>query len=813
MSDMTGKIITAIAALLLCSAFCANAQMSDEAIISYITEAAAAGKSKSQIGNELIAKGVTAAQAKRLMETYRKNAAGGDVMTGNVSPQSLGSSGAGASRTISEAPGPDGGIALVEGMPEETADSMAIFGHDMFNKKNLTFEPNQNMATPTDYVLGPGDEIHIDIFGMNEDSINCTVSAEGKVIISNVGPVQLSGLTIEQATKKLRKLLASKYSLGGRDAQSDMAVSLAKIRTIQVNVLGEVSLPGTYRLSSLSNVMNAIYHAGGVTPIGSLRAIKLVRGGETLATVDLYEMIFDGKVDKRWSLKEGDVIIVPAYEALVEVRGAVKRPMIYEAAEGETMDRIIRYAGGFASNAHEGSVSVSRNNGAGAEVFTVDAGDYAAFSVEDGDIVEPYVNNTRDVFANKVTIEGCVLRPGVYEIGGGLATVRQLVEKAGGLLEEAFLPRAQLVRENEDRTARLQGIAIGAVMDGDAEDVLLRRHDVLIISSVLEIEKKGDVEIYGHVSNPGAFKYADGMTIEDLILMAGGLEEGASSVSVEVGRRILVEDSTMAMDTIARVFTCNIEGDLAVAGDSKFTLAPYDVVSVRKNPTFIQQRKVLVSGEVNFPGTYTLEVNNERLSDVLAKAGGATRNANISGASLRRTVSEYERMVRRNMENLVQQGVKLDSLQIEKMKISETYTVGINLEKALANPGSEEDVVLQDGDEITVPDLVNTVRVQGEVNYPNAVNYVPGKNLQYYVNQSGGWATNAKRNKSYVIYMNGKVAVGRSAKIQPGCEVVVPPRPDKRKMTGGEWAGIGTAAASMAASIASMITLIINTSK
>jgi len=831
---MTKKLIFVVVSLLLLMPYVSYAQMSDQAVVNYIAEGVAKGKSKTQIGNELIAKGVTAAQAKRLMEAYKNGSISENVPVAAKASKSKSSSkedsasnktlDKGAKFANEQNKNANMRDQLEEGdNPTEMVDSLnrqsdeekpkIIFGHDIFNKKYLSFEPNQNMATPSGYVLGPGDEIRIDVFGMNEESIEETISAEGRIIVENVGPVTLSGLTIEQAVKKLKKVLSSKYSLEGSGAQSDLIITLTNIRTIQVNVLGEVNLPGTFMLSSLSNVMNALYNAGGVTPIGSLRNIKLVRNGKLLTTVDLYKVLFEGKIEKSWSLKDGDIVIVPTYEAIVNVSGGVKRPMLYESLPGEAISHIIQYAGGFSATSFYDCISVQRQNGNKAEVFTVKSSDYAQFGVQDGDVIKPYVNNTKEILANKVTLEGFVLRPGVYELGGEIATVKQLISHAGGLLDGAFRQRAQLIREKEDRTLELHGIAIGSIIDGTSPDILLRKHDVVIVSSVLEMEKKGDVEINGYVTNPGAFKYAEGMTIEDLILLAGGLEEGASSVCVEVGRRILVKDSMAAQDTIARVFTCNIEGDLSVSGDSKFVLMPNDVVSVRKNPTFVPQRKVLVSGEVNFPGTYTLVINNERLSDVIKKAGGTTKYANIAGASLKRKVSEYERNVRRNMVNLVKQGAKMDSLQIEKLKISETYTVGISLEKALANPGLDDDVILQDGDEIIIPNRTNTVRVQGEVHYPNAVNYISGQTLKYYINQSGGWTTNAKRNKTYVVYMNGKVSVGRGSKVLPGSEVVVPSKPEKKKMTTGEWVGIGTAAASMAASIASVITLIVTAKK
>lgn len=808
-------------AFLLSTALPAFCQMTDQAVIEYITESVSKGKSKTQIGNELIAKGVTAAQIKRLMSTYKQNMAD-DVL--NISKEEK-------KAVIAESPGtlPDNDVLkdkkteikeqvkkgenpldAVDKLSEHEEKDNIVFGHDLFQNKTLTFEPNQNVAIPSDYVLGPGDELLIEIYGMNEDVITKKIKPEGSVNIHGVGPIYLSGLTIEQATGKLRSALSAKYSLDGENPLSNINVSLINIRTIQINILGEVKTPGTYRLSSLATVLNALYNAGGITSIGSMRSIQLVRNGRIIQTLDIYKILFDGSFDNSISLKEGDAIIVPTYDGIVNVAKGVKRPMLYEIVKDEPLGEVLKYAGGLTAMAYQGSVFVQRQNGSNSEVFTVKSSEFSDFTVIDGDVIKPYLTKSEDVLTNKVTIEGFVLRPGTYELGGEIATVRQLVAHAGGLLDGAFLQRAQLLREKPDRTLSLEGIAIGSIVDGTSPDILLRKNDKVTITSVNEMEKKGDVHITGYVSNPGSFVYADGITIEDLILLAGGLEEGASSVCVEVGRRIEVDGSVAAQDTIARVFTCDFSNDLSLSEGSKFVLMPNDIVSVRKNPTYIQQRTVLVTGEVNFPGTYTLVANNQRLSDLVARAGGATNYANIKAASLKRKVSEYERNVRRNMVNMVKKGAQMDSLQIERLKIYETYTVGISLENALWEPGCEDDIILQDGDELIIPNWTNTVRVQGEVYYPNAVNYVSGKPLKYYVNQSGGWTNEAKRNKVYVVYMNGKVSVGKNSKIMPGCEVVVPSKPEKKKMTTGEWVGIGTATASMAASIASIVALVIN---
>lgn len=840
---MFKKLILTIAMLVMVGSVCAWAQMSDDAIISYITQGVAAGKTQSQIGNELLAKGVTVAQAKRLMETYKTMKTTGELSS--VTRVDASHSLREATRERVAPSTTDEGMAAAgnddrtaEGMQTEGKTSaqeedgksvygkdeleyeidengvrvpkrkIVIYGHDLFTSKTLTFEPNENSATPTSYVIGPGDEIIVDVWGVNETTIRQKVSPEGVINIAQVGPVALSGLTIDAATSKIRTALSRKYSLGGSNPASQLSVTLGKIRTIQVNVLGEVKVPGTYRLSSLSSVFNALYRAGGVTEIGSLRNIKVSRAGQIIGTVDIYKFLFDGNRDGDVSLTDGDAIIVPPYEALVEAKGGVKRPMYYEVVEDETLEAVLNYAGGFVSNAHPDEVTVQRMDGSSGTVCTVQKDAYATFGMKGGDVLTVYTNARKDVFDNRVQVKGGVIRPGVYELGGNIATVRQLVEHAGGLLEDAFRERAQIIREKADRTLELQAVAIGAIMDGNVDDIALKKNDILVVSMVSEVEKKGDLTINGYVLNPGNYEYAEGMTVEDLILLAGGLDEGASSARVDVSRRIVDKDRTTPSDTLATVFSFSIADNLAVEGDPNFTLEPFDVVSVRKSPVYTEQRKVRISGEVAFPGEYTLISNTERLSDLFKRAGGATSNAYINGATLKRKVSEDERNVRRNVSNLVKKGgSKRDSTFIEKMKINEIYTVGINLDKALDKPGTFNDVVLHDGDELIIPSHTNTVRIQGEVMYPNAVNYIDGKRVRYYVDQAGGFSNEAKRVKVYVVYMNGKVGVGTLAKVTPGCEIIVPSRPERQRMSVGEWIGIGSSAASITTMIATIVSL------
>ena len=822
---MYRKIAILLCATIFLAILPAKAQLSDSQILQYIAEGAAAGKTERQVGNELLARGVTIQQAQQLLQAYRNGLRPNTTtsVTGSPSTQVPPTTMRQQNTDIDdEAPAqrassdrrPRRGRSLSDTQEDLTEESplydengyKRIYGMDIFSSQNLTFEPNQNLATPEDYVLGPGDELVINIWGVNEVTIRQTISPDGVINVTQIGPIFLTGLTIKEAKGRLRSTLAKTYS-SLRSGGSQLSLSLGEVRTIQVNVLGEVASPGTYRLSSFSTVFNALYRAGGISEIGSLRAVRIMRGGELFATVDLYDYIFNGKSGNDVALHEGDVVLVPTYTALVGIDGFVKRPMFYEVKEGEPVSALIGYAGGFSEGAWPMEIHVERNDGRENHISTVASSDFDGFTLRDGDIARVSGSDV-DYFTNRVEVQGSVFRPGMFELGGSIATVRQLVEHAGGLLPEAFRGRAQLLREKEDRTKEVRSVPIGALMDGLVEDILLRRNDVLVISDKTEIEPKGDFTIAGFVQYPGEYPYADNTTVEDLILMAGGLAEGASSANVEIARRINDPNRTSASDTLAIIFSTSIRNGLMDDGSAGFTLMPDDVVSVRRNPSYLEQRNVTISGEITYPGQYTLANTGERASQIVARAGGATPNGYVRGAMLLRKLSPYEKNIRRTMTRMVTQSESSkDSLNVEKIEVDEIYTVGIELDKALANPGSDYDIVLRDGDELIIPALSNTVRIQGEVLYPNSVQYIAGKSVSYYVSQAGGFTTSARRNKAYVVYMNGTVAVGAGATLEPGCEIIVPARQEKSRMTTGEWLGIGTSAASIATMVATIVNL------
>lgn len=787
-------LLILLPAILLLLPDMAMAQMTESQIRQYAKEALSQGKSNSQIGQELLSRGATAEQLSgmyRMVGSSRDDIDGSDVETA-VLPAAT--ENIHVRTEVPEVSVPEKVNAVTEG----------IFGHDVFKSgSRLSFEPNENMATPKDYVIGPGDEIVIDIWGTSEATIKETVSAEGRIYIAQIGPVQLSGLTIDESTRKLKKVLSRKYSIQSDGPESGIIVTLGNVRSIKVNVLGEVNIPGTYRLSSLSTVFNALYLAGGVTQTGSLRNVTVVRAGKTLCTVDLYDYLFDGSAKNNVPLTDDDAIIVPPYGAVVSVEGGVKRPMKYEMLPNEPVSKLLRYAGGFASDANGRELVVMRKDGDGGRSVMVQSENFDSFGLMDGDRVTVNVNAVR-LYENNVEIRGSVLRPGQYALGGGIATVRQLVDHAGGLLDDAFMTRAQIVREKQDRSLEILSIAIGAVMDGSGADVMLQRNDILTVSNVNEIVPKGDVQISGYVNSPGSYVYHDGMDIEGLILLAGGLKEGASTLRAEVSRRINVSDSDAAQDTLARLFTFSIQDGLYVDGQPKFNLQPNDIVSIRKSPTYVPQKQVRISGEVTFPGYYTLETANERLSDLMRRAGGTTPNAYIGGALLKRRVTDAEKDA--DIDLLAVAGNRADSANILNMD-ADVYNVGIDLDKAMAKPGSDFDVVLGEGDELIVPPMVNTVRIRGEVFYPNTVNYMPGMSVRDYIRQAGGYNNDARRHRVYVVYMNGKVAKGKMARIRPGCEIIVPNKPERNKLSVGEWVGIGSTVASLSTVIITVISL------
>lgn len=781
------------------TAYC---QMSDEAVVKYALEGRQSGKSDQQIGKELLARGVTPEQVERLKQkyedsrTFSETVAADQVISGQRRERPRSSS---DTLAVEIPPVPD--------PAERGADSRAVFGRNVFRSRALTFEPNENQATPENYRLGPGDEVIIDIWGENERSLREEISPEGNIMVEQVGPVYLNGLTIKEANAKLRGVFGQIYAgVSGDSPASEVRVTLGRLRTIQVNVMGEVEMPGTYRLSSFATVFHALYQAGGVTDIGTLRNIRVLRSGREVASVDIYKYLFHGDSKDDIRLEEGDIVLVPSYDLLVEVTGCVKRPMRYEMEAGEPLSQLLAYAGGFTGDAYGREVRVVRTMGREHELFNVDSVGYGTFALMDGDSVA--VGRVLDRYANRIEVQGAVYRPGMYELGEGTHTVRELIGRAEGLREDAFRGRALLFRERDDLTPEIVAVDLEGVLSGRLTDISLRRNDVLVVSSVHDLEDRGGFTIGGEVARPGVYPYAAHTTVEDLIVQAGGLLDGASTVKVEVSRRLKDPKSTTPSNGVGKVYAFSLKEGLVVDGEAGFELAPFDVVEVRRSPGYQPQRQVVLDGEVVFTGNYTLIRKNERLSDLVKRAGGITDDAYVRGGRLIRRMNEEERAVRDAALRAAQQNRGADSVSLEKLMADDYYAVGIELDKALSNPGSDYDVVLREGDRLVVPEYVSTVKINGDVMYPNTTVYLKDKRVKYYIAQAGGYGARAKRNKAYIVYMNGRVArVKGRAKVEPGCEIIVPSKRDRKRMGIAEILGLTTSAASigtMAASIANM---------
>ena len=684
---------------------------------------------------------------------------------------------------------------------------VAVFGRNIFTVRNLSFEPSLDIPTPENYVLGSGDELIIDVWGASENTVREIISPEGTIHVAGIGPIFLSGMNIQDAERSLRREFSKIYAAIPQKTVH-IELSLGRIRTIMINVMGEVVQPGTYSLSSFATVFHALYRAGGVSDIGSLRNVQLVRNGRNIATIDVYQFIMKGNIQDDIRLQEGDVVIVPAYEVLVKIDGKVKRPMRFEMKKDENLSTLISYAGGFEADAYTRSLRVVRQNGQEYEVNTVKDMDYSVYKMRNGDVVTAEAILNR--FINKLEIRGAVYRPGIYELNGRLNTVRELVNESQGLTGDAFLNRAVLYRQREDLTSEVIPLDIKSIMEGTSPNLPLMKNDILYIPSIHDLEDRGNVVIHGEVAQPDSYPYADNMTLEDLIIQAGGLREAASVVRVDVSRRIKNPYSTVDNDTIGQMYTFALKDGFVVDGRPGFVLQPYDEVYVRRSPGYQPQQNVSVEGEILFGGSYAMTSREERLSDLINKAGGATNYAYLRGAKLTRVAnaSEKKRMgdVIRLMSRQLGEAM-LDSLGV---RVEDTFTVGIDLEKALANPGSTADIVLREGDVVSIPKNNNTVTINGAVMVPNTVSYMKGKDVDYYLNQAGGYSENAKKSKKFIVYMNGQVTkVKGSGKklVEPGCEIIVPSKSKKRTNI-GNILGYATSFSSLGMMIASIANLI-----
>lgn len=813
-------------------------QMSDDKIIEYVQEQQAKGMTQEQIIYNLNRRGVTVQQLQRMRDKYEKQQSTG-VLGNTVPTQEQ------ASRTRTQG----GGLNQVranedftddrrvvrdrrtiqnerlQNMYDESmfmfADSLyllkmslmprkEIYGHDIFKNRDLTFEPSANVATPQNYRLGPGDEVIIDIWGASQNTIQEVISPDGNIMVEGLGPVYLNGKTVQEADAYIKKVFSQIYSgLDGADSNSSIKLSLGQNRSILVNVMGDVENPGTYQMSSFATVFNAIYMAGGVSEIGSVRNIKLYHENKEIATIDMYDYIRNGKVQEDIRLSDNDVVIVSSHSLLVTIDGRIRRPMYYEMTKDETLDKLIDYAGGLESDAYRKDVRVIRMGDFQREIYTVTKEQQSGFKLMDGDSV--YVDSIQVTFANMAEVRGAVFRPGQFQIDGSITTVKGLIEAAGGIKEDAFPTRALLSRTNPDKTLTNLSIDIKGLMEGTAQDEQLRNNDVLFIPSLFDIGEVKTFSVYGEVMFPGDYRYADNTSIEDLILQAGGLKEDASLSKVDVVRRSRDKQATAKSESLAETFSFSINEDLSIQ-DNDFRLEPYDEVYVRRSPGYSVNRRVIVEGEVTFPGYYSLATNTERLSDIMARVGDFSNEAYPEGARLERKMTDDERKRMRDIAEILSSNDSLALARaVDKLLSATTYDVGINLKEAMEKPGGNADIVLRDGDRIIIPVFTNTVRINGEVMYSNTTPFVKGKNLKFYIEKAGGYSEKAKKNKAYVVYMNGSVAKAkkRSSKlVQPGCEIVVPAKRERDGLKTTEILSLGSTSASLATVVLALMNLL-----
>ena len=816
--------------------------MSDNQVIDFVTKQQAKGDNQATIVQKLLQKGVTVQQLKRIrknMEAKQEQLGAVDISGTN---SSVSTSRMRTNRQLegeayqqqnnymvkSEVRGKNGqkyytneerlqqmngeigfldidSLLYYKNMFGNTEDQ--VFGHNLFNNSEITFQPNMNIATPSNYYLGAGDAVIIDVWGASQETFESVISPDGTVTIEGVGPIKLAGMTVAQAQTALSSRLGRYYS------GSKVSLSVGETRSIIVQVMGEVKVPGTYTLSSLSTSFNALYAAGGISDIGTLRDIKVYRAGHQIASIDVYDYILNGNSRGDVRLQDNDIIVVGPYDCLVRIKGRVKRPMFYEMKKDESLSTIINYAGGFTGDAYKKNVRLIRKSGSEYSIFTIGEFNMSNFNLNDGDSI--YVDSVVARYSNMVEIRGAVYHPGMYQMGGDISGVRDLILAAEGVREDAFINRGVMHREKADKTLEVIPVDIKGLLDGSVPDIPLQKNDVLFIPSRQDYVTEQTIKIDGEVMYPGTYQFADNTTLEDIVLQAGGLTTSASTTKVDVFRRVYDPKSTSTSDVISETYSFALKDGFVIDGEQGFVLQPFDEVVVRKSPTYTEMQSVQISGAVNFEGTYSITSKNYRLSDLIKASGGLTDVAYAKGARLERRMTEEERQqneasLRTSQIALYEEAMqgdknfdleKADTLLNMKLDLSTTSNVAIDLEMAMKNPGGDEDLALREGDKLVIPQYTSTVKITGDVMYPITMNYKEGESLNYYIKRAGGYGDNARKSRVYAIYMNGSVELlshhSKDA-VQPGCQIVVPSKKNKAKMTTAEYAAMGTSAASIA---------------
>jgi len=795
-------------------------ELSDDQVRAFMRQAEASGMGDAQLEQIAQARGMRADEIKKLRERVDKLKKDDKKQAFQSDPNKVQPKDETGGREMNF----EQDSIAVEKNPETEAEKAfnelrsKIFGADLFKNSKLTFEPNLSIATPKNYVIGPNDELLIDIYGNSEASYNLKVSPEGIINVEYVGIIPVAGLTIEAATSRIRSRLSTVYS-GLRNGSTNLNIAVGNIRSIKVILTGEIVKPGTYTLPSLANVFNALYSSGGPTENGSFRSIELIRGGKKIANLDIYDFLMKGEMSDNLRLQDQDIIRVPVYQSRIEIVGEVKRPGIFELRTGESFKDLLSFAGDFTENAFRSRVKVLKNTEIERKIADISSDKFSEYKPNTGD--KYFVDRVLERFVNRVTIEGAVFRPGAYELEQGL-TLSQLVRKAEGLKEDAFRQRAYITRLKPDNQTELISIDLAGILNGSVKDISLLREDIVSVSSIFDLKEEYKVSIDGEVREPGTFEYAEKMTLEELVLKAGGFTEAATAQRVEISRRVKNSNLTAANAITAQVFQIDIDKNLNFS-KPKFELQPFDIISVRSSIGYEVQRQVKVEGEVLYPGMYTIISKDERVSDLLRRAGGLTALGYAKGASLKREgpkKTDGKNAIDQNEEEQnkiaklqrLQENVK-DTIgtKVQEEILKNVY-VGIELDKILENPGTQADLILEEGDVLRIPKQLQTVKVNGEVLYPVTTIFSQGRGFKHYISQGGGFSNKSLKRRSYVIYANGSVKstskmffFNNYPVIEPGAELFVPQKEDKRPLSAGEIVGISSGLASLAVIILNLV--------
>lgn len=830
------KKILLLLSCVFCLQFAVAQSMSDEQIINFVQAEQEKGSDQRTIATKLLQKGVSPERIREIKKKYdaEKSLLGANNLVGKTKGDNrLRSNNENTQQRLGEVKKQNvytrnEKLGMLENeMAFLDIDSVLyyrnllneprVFGRNIFNNELLTFESSSNVPTPSDYILGAGDVVIIDIWGASQDLIESEISPDGKIVVDGVGPLHLAGKNVKEANTYLNEVLGKRYN------ESSISLSVGTTRSIVVQVLGEVVAPGSYTMSALSTAFNALYAAGGISDIGTLRSINVFRNGKNVAVIDVYDYIFNGKVDGNIRLQDNDVISVGAYDAIVNIQGKIKRPMLYEMKNNETLASLVKFSGGFAGDAYSEKLRVVRKSGREYSLFTVDRKNMGAFAMCDGDSI--YVDSVIPRFSNMVEVSGAVFFPGQYQYGEDINSVLELLSAAGGLREDAFLNRAVLHHRNADNTIEAKSIDVKGIVNGTTADVVLRNNDILFIPSNSDMAGDLVVKVNGEVNFPGEYKFAENTTIEDIILQAGGLTRAASMAKIDVFRQIIDPSAMEDSDSLVETYSFKIKDGFVVDGESGFVLKPFDEINIRRSPMSNKIKNVQISGAVNFDGRYAITSNDFKLSDLVKVAGGFSNSAYVKGAHLSRkftkedleqrdllltlsNVEMYEEMIDNSSDANF---VLMDSLMKTKLGEGDLFSIAIDLEKAIENPGSDYDIVLRDGDVVTVPEYTSTVKIRGEVKYPTAVNWKEGKSLKYYIKHAGGFGNKAKKNGVYVINMNGSVEqISKHSRkaIQPGCEIVVPRKKMRKSVSTAEIVAIGSSTASLATMIVTLVNML-----